>query len=71
MSREEMLARIAALEAQLVRPERVHRTPNKASAADRAHNKRVKAETTARRKQFKIDAWRRAHRHTSLNRYYF
>lgn len=55
MTPEEMLARIAALEAQLHKPKR------RASGANAAER--------ARRRQFKLDRWRRERRHLSLNRY--
>ena len=55
MTPEEMLARIAALEAQLHKPMRI------ASEA--------KAAARARKRQFQIDKWRRENSHRAINRY--
>lgn len=56
MSPTEMLARIAELERQLG----THK-PRRAPGA--------KAAERARKRQFKLDKWRRERRHLSLNRY--
>lgn len=56
MTTAEMVARIAQLEAQLAEPRpRTGRKPD----ADKL-----------RRKQFRLDAWKRAHLHLAINRYY-
>lgn len=62
MTREQMLARITALEAQLQaqQPQPRRKTGERKAAKDAAR---------ARKRQFRLDQWRRAHRHTSLNRY--
>jgi hypothetical protein len=66
MTEAEMLARIAALEAQL--SSNRWTKPKGRSTVDRP-SKAAKAAERARRRQFKLDAWRRANRHRSLNRY--
>lgn len=55
---EELRARIAALEAQLA-----HKPRRKSDI------RAEKAARKARAAKFKLEAWRRAHSHTSLNRY--
>jgi hypothetical protein len=60
MSRAELEARIAALEDTLASKPCRQRG---ARSADKARER-------ARRKQFKLDAWKRAHLHLSINRYY-
>jgi hypothetical protein len=62
-TREELLAKIAELEALAAKPERVHRTRRKSDA------KAAKDAAKARRKQFKLEAQKRARLHCSLNRY--
>lgn len=57
-TREQLLARIAELEAATAKP--AHRSPKR--------TKKLSPDK-ARKAQFKLDAWRRAHLHTTLNRY--
>jgi hypothetical protein len=59
MTTDEMLARIAALDAQLSHKPR--RAKGEAQAAKRA--------AIARRRQFRLDRWRRENSHRALNRY--
>lgn len=55
----ELQARIAALEAQLALKPRKRRCDMRAEKTARK----------ARAARFKLEAWRRAHLHTSINRY--
>lgn len=62
MTADEMKARIAELEGVLADPKRVraHRS---------ASNKAAKDAAKARKARFKLEAWKRAHLHSTLNRY--
>ena len=61
MTPEQMRAYIAALELQLGMKPRAARKPSEA--------KQLKAADKARRAQFKLEAFKRARLHVSLNRY--
>jgi hypothetical protein len=62
MNVDEMKARIAQLESEL--------QPKRAKASRRSEAKSFKAAQKARKAQFKLEAWKRAHLHSSLNRYH-
>jgi hypothetical protein len=60
MTREQMIARIAELESG---------TPKARRAKIAAENREAKRNEKERKAKFKLEAWKRAHLHSSLNRY--
>lgn len=70
MNVEQMAARIAQLEGQLRKPARRVSASAAQRAMDRENRKRAKDAEKARKAQFKLEAWKRAHLHSTINRYH-